>query len=277
VESVHGFPHVKETTISTLNTRPEITTARLSGRPPMGYHTWSDLLFVHWRVPPEVLSPLIPAHLEIATFDGDAWLGLVAFHMSNVRPSWFPAVPFFSAFHETNIRTYVRAPNGEIGVRFLSLDAACWPAVKVARWRWHLPYFHAAMELERKGTGVRYKSHRKHRSDPQGNVKLEATIEDVLRPPTSSEDEARRFDAKFDELGRFLVDRYLLFADDGRGGLLRGEVRHNPYPIRTATVTSLNETLTDALGIPINGRAPDHVVFSEGVQVEVFPLESVTV
>lgn len=256
-------------------TLPRNTVSDSADRVPMGYHTWSDLLFVHWRVPPSLLEPLIPDGLEVETFDGDAWLGLVAFHMSGVRPRWFPPLPFVSTFHETNIRTYVRAPNGETGVRFLSLDAASWPAVKVARWRWHLPYFHAAMSLEREGDGVRYASHRRRTSDPRGDLKLEARFDEVLRPPTASEMEARRFDLEFDELGRFLVDRYLLFADDHRGGLLRGKVRHNPYPVRAATVTSLDETLTDALGIPIAGRAPDHVVFSEGVHVEVFPLEPV--
>jgi uncharacterized protein YqjF (DUF2071 family) len=259
----------------TLATIPEITTDLFSGKPPMGYHTWSDLLFVHWRVPPESLGHLIPDNLEIATFDGDVWLGLVAFHMSNVRPNWFPTLPIVSEFHETNIRTYVTAPDGEIGVRFLSLDAASWPAVKVARWRWHLPYYHAAMSLEREADCVRYASHRRRKSDPCGNLKLEARLGEVVRPHTASEDEARKFDADFDELGRFLIDRYLLFADDNLGGLLRGEVRHNPYPIRSATVTTLDETLTDALGIPINGRAPDHVVFSAGVNVDVFPLDPV--
>lgn len=260
--------------MSTLTTLPEITTSLFSDKLPMGYHTWSDLLFVHWRVPPEMLTPLIPDSLEIETFDGDAWLGLVAFHMSGIRPSWFPALPYVSEFHETNIRTYVRAPNGETGVRFLSLDAACWPAVKVARWRWHLPYFHAAMSLEREADCVRYASHRRRKSDPCGNLKLAARLGEVARPHTTSEDEAREFDTDFDELGRFLIDRYLLFADDHRGGLLRGEVRHNPYPIRAATVATLDESLTDALGIPMNGRDADHVAFSEGVHVEVFPLES---
>ena len=258
--------------MTTTATLPEITTPLFLGEPPMGYHTWSDLLFVHWRVPPDILTPLIPDSLEIETFDGAAWLGLVAFHMSGIRPAWFPALPHVSEFHETNIRTYVRAPNGEAGVRFFSLDAACWPAVKVARWRWHLPYFHSAMEIERKYDRIRYASHRKRRSDPAGCLELEATLGNWLRPPTASEEEAREFDSEFDDLGRFLVDRYLLFSDNARGDILRGQVRHNPYPVRAAKVTHLEESLTDALGIPIGGREPDHVVFSEGVKVEVFPL-----
>ena len=53
-----------------------------------GYHVWSDLLFAHWRVPVELLRPLIPRELEIDTFGGEAWLGLVPFHMSGVRPRW---------------------------------------------------------------------------------------------------------------------------------------------------------------------------------------------
>lgn len=267
--------------MSTLVTFPEITTPLYSSELPMGYHTWSDLLFVHWRVSPDRLAPLIPDSLNIETFDGDAWLGLVAFHMSGVRPAWFPALPFVSEFHETNIRTYVRAPNGETGVRFLSLDAASWPAVKVARWRWHLPYFHSKMTIQQQFNpdgrvdSIHYESTRRRRSDPAGNVRLSATLSEVLRPPTGSEDEARLYDSRFDELGRFLVDRYLLFADGKNDGLLRGQVRHNPYPVRSATVTHLEESLTRGLGIPMNGRPPDHVAFSEGVQVEVFPLTPV--
>src|SRR5205807_4139525 len=60
---------------------------------PCGYHRWHDLLFIHWRLPPSVLRPVVPAGLDIDTWDGDAWLGVVAFDMTGVRPWWSPAVP----------------------------------------------------------------------------------------------------------------------------------------------------------------------------------------
>jgi len=40
---------------------------------------WHDLLFMHWPIRPEALRPLIPAMLELDTFDGWAWLGVVHF------------------------------------------------------------------------------------------------------------------------------------------------------------------------------------------------------
>ena len=40
---------------------------------------WHDLLFMHWPLRPEALRPLIPAMLELDTFDGWAWLGVVHF------------------------------------------------------------------------------------------------------------------------------------------------------------------------------------------------------
>ena len=37
--------------------------------------SWHDLLFAHWPVPVAMLRCLIPATLEIDTFDSIAWLG----------------------------------------------------------------------------------------------------------------------------------------------------------------------------------------------------------
>ena len=84
--------------------------------------SWHDLLFMHWRVPADVLRPLIPPGLEVDTFDGSAWIAVVPFRMSDVAPRFVPAVPGLSAFPELNVRTYV-ARDGKPGVWFFSLDA----------------------------------------------------------------------------------------------------------------------------------------------------------
>ncbi|MGH9791802.1 MAG: DUF2071 domain-containing protein, partial [Candidatus Acidiferrales bacterium] len=70
---------------------------------------WHDLLFAHWPFAPDVLRPHIPAGLALDTYDGNAWLGVVPFRMSDVRPRGIPALPWFSAFPELNVRTYVTA------------------------------------------------------------------------------------------------------------------------------------------------------------------------
>ena len=64
---------------------------------------WHDLLFMHWSVHPAVLRPFIPPALELETFDGMAWLGIVPFRIAGVGPRLVPPLPWISAFAERNV------------------------------------------------------------------------------------------------------------------------------------------------------------------------------
>src|SRR5438105_9671831 len=81
---------------------------------------WHDLLFAHWPVALDGLRPIVPSPLEIDTYHGQAWLGVIAFKLSGIRLRGTPPVPGISAFPEVNLRTYVHL-NGKPGVLFLSL------------------------------------------------------------------------------------------------------------------------------------------------------------
>ncbi|OLB79168.1 MAG: hypothetical protein AUI14_11155 [Actinobacteria bacterium 13_2_20CM_2_71_6] len=48
------------------------------GTPIMIQH-WRLLTFIHWRYPADVVQSLLPDGLEVETFDGSAWIGLVPF------------------------------------------------------------------------------------------------------------------------------------------------------------------------------------------------------
>ena len=110
---------------------------------------WRELLFLHWAFAPELIRPLIPRELELDLFEGKAYVGLVPFTMTGVRPIGLPAVAGLSSFHETNVRTYVHVDGRDPGVWFFSLDAANTIAVRLARRLFHLPYHRARMFLER--------------------------------------------------------------------------------------------------------------------------------
>src|SRR5882672_8440647 len=69
---------------------------------------WHDLLFAHWPISVERMRAAVPRGLELDTFDGRAWLGIVPFRMTGVRVRWTPSLPRISAFPELNVRTYVR-------------------------------------------------------------------------------------------------------------------------------------------------------------------------
>ena len=99
---------------------------------------WHELLFAHWPISPERLRPLIPPVLALDTYEQQAWVGIVPFRMSYVRPRGVPPVPGLSAFPELNVRTYVTV-NGIPGVYFFSLDAGNSIAVALARTLFHLP------------------------------------------------------------------------------------------------------------------------------------------
>ena len=114
-------------------------------RGPVMYQRWYDLLFLHWAWDAAEIQATLPAGLTVDTFDGQAWLGVVPFAMSGVRPRGLPAVGGLSAFLELNLRTYVHAADGTPGVWFYSLDCEQRLAVMIARTLFGLPYRHARM------------------------------------------------------------------------------------------------------------------------------------
>jgi uncharacterized protein YqjF (DUF2071 family) len=235
-------------------------TRRPDARPVM-YQRWRMLLFLHWEVPAEELARLLPPGLTLDTYEGRAFIGLVPFTMRGVRPAGLPPFPPLSNFHETNVRTYVHHEGKDPGVWFFSLDAASRIAVKLARAWFRLPYHFARMELTREGPWISYRSERQWpapvpascvvRCAPKGEASTSA-------PGT---------------LQHFLVERYLLYTLHG-GGLWSGQVHHAPYPVRSAEVEGLDESLLAAAKIARPPMAP-LVHFSDGVDVDVFRLKRV--
>lgn len=235
----------------------------------IGYQRWRDLLFVHWRLPADEIGRLLPPGLSLDTWEGDAWVGLVPFRMSGVRPWWSP---WGFAFAETNVRTYVHREGRGPGVWFFSLDAASSLAVRIARRRWGLNYFRAAMSVERRGDRVEYRSRRLWPGRSGASLAIDAEIGPPL--PAQRLSNAAPGKAGLGTLEHFLAERYLLYAVR-RGRLLRGQVHHTPYPLRVARATSCDESLLAANGIRVESP-PCHAMFSEGVDVEIFPLRAVS-
>jgi len=61
---------------------------------------WHDVLFLHWRVRPEIIRALIPTILELDMFEDWCWIGVAPFRMSGVRPRY---IPISIAFPEFNV------------------------------------------------------------------------------------------------------------------------------------------------------------------------------
>ncbi|TGE17567.1 YqjF family protein [Hymenobacter elongatus] len=205
---------------------------------------WSQLLFAHWPIDPALLRPYLPARLELDLFEGQAWLGVVPFTMSHIRPLGLPAVPGLNRLHELNVRTYARL-DGVPGVWFLSLDATQPLGVWAARTLFHLPYLHARISLTQTGDTLRATAERTHRGAAPATFVASWTPGDVLPP------------AQPGSLQHFLTERYILYTAGAnlqqavRGtALWRGRLFHAPWALRQAMLTEWDSTLVESHGLP---------------------------
>ena len=222
---------------------------------------WARLGFLHWPLAAHEIAPLLPRGLDLDTFDGQAWVGLVPFVVTGARPVFLPPVPGISSFPEVNVRTYVHLGGRDPGVWFFSLDARSRVAVAAARALYKLGYRHARMRAEVEGTAVRFRSRR---------------IAPGPLPATCAIDYAPRgavFNAAPGTLEHFLLERYVLYAEQ-EGRLFRARVHHEPYPAQAAEIARLEEDLLLAAGIARPPAAPLAHYASE-VNVDVFPLRAV--
>lgn len=212
--------------------------------------SWHDLLFAHWPIDASHLRPLIPAALDIDTFQGEAWIGVVPFRMSGVRLRATPALPTLSAFPELNVRTYV-THGGKPGVWFFSLDAANAIAVSVARAWFHLPYFNARMRCEDRSGWIDYNSERTHRGAAKVKLRMRyRPTGEVFRPQPGT-------------LEYFLTERYCLYAADAKGQISRGDVHHAPWSLQPAQAEFRENTMIEAAlecgaPAPLLHRSPHH-------------------
>lgn len=203
---------------------------------------WHELLFAHWPLAPETMRRMVPDALGLDTFEGQAWVGVVPFRMSGVRPRFVPPLPWLSAFPELNVRTYVTL-GGKPGVYFFSLDAGNPVAVAVARSAFHLPYFRAAMRCRTTGDHIEYASRTTHAGSP-------AVLEATYRPTSPL------FYAEQGTLAHWLTERYCLYTTTRAGKVLRGEIHHPQWQLQTAEWEVRANTMAASHGITLPDTSP---------------------
>jgi uncharacterized protein len=212
---------------------------------------WDNLLFLHWPIEVKEIRDLIPAELDVDTFDGMAWLAIVPFDMKGVTKRGWPAPKLFCDFPEINVRTYVKI-GGKPGVWFFSLDITSGLGVWVARNFFNLPYFKAKIDVDVPGNEINYFHER-------GAKVFDATYvpgEFVTFEPGSFES--------------WSTERYSLYSQSKSGTLFRGEVHHPKWPLQHADLAVRRNTLLDEFNV---GERHPSILFSKSLDVVVFPLE----
>jgi uncharacterized protein YqjF (DUF2071 family) len=202
--------------------------------------TWHDLLFAHWPIGASRLRSMIPPMFELDLYEGEAWIGVVPFHMTNVGVRGVPALPWLSAFPELNVRTYVRVGDRP-GVYFFSLDAARSIAVQAARALFNLPYYTAAMTVSGEGEIV-------YRSARAGDER--ARFEATYAPSGPV------FTASPGSLDYFLTERYCLYNVSHRARPYRLDIHHPPWPLQCARTELRQNSMAGISGIPLPDCPP---------------------
>lgn len=235
-----------------VDPEPVSSAPPLHGRQIM-HQRWEEIAFLHWRVTPADVAPLLPPGTQPDVYDGSSWVGLIPFRMVGAGIGSGPSVPWLGTFAETNVRLYGVDAHGRRGVVFRSLEASRLAVVLGARATFGLPYCWAQMRVRRRGTSIEYTTRRRWPVRERG---LRSRI--VVRPEPGV--------VSADPLADFLTARWGLHVQHlGRALYVPNE--HDMWPLQPATLQALDDDLLAAAGLPgVTTRPPESVLWSAGVR-----------
>jgi uncharacterized protein len=211
---------------------------------PMLTAGWLHQTFLHWPCEPAAVQAQLPSGLTVQQYDDTAWVGLTPFLMSGIGPPGLPTGPALS-FPETNLRTYVRLPDGRDALWFLSLEVSS--ALMLAARAVGAPYHVGDLGLHVGDDGtVTYAGTRRG-----GGPSYRLTV----RPGAP---------IVADERDLWLVSRWRAVTRCA-GALWEIPVAHEPWSLAAVEIEDLQESLTRAAGLPVAGGRPV-AHFSRGVR-----------
>jgi uncharacterized protein YqjF (DUF2071 family) len=200
---------------------------------------WQEVLFLHFPIATDVLTPRLPRSLEVELFEGQAWLTYVFFRLK-LRAAGVPFLAGLSELIESNlvelnVRTYVRH-HGESGIYFLRMYTDNRPAILASRLLTPLCYERAAMIDRRRTSGA---GRIECRPAALRGASLSADVE-IAAPQTKPLPGS---------LDSWLVERYRLFVQPSTGPMLTATVEHPPWLISPVRLPDVHDSLSRALGL----------------------------
>jgi uncharacterized protein len=227
-------------------TAPDLTGVQIMSQ------AWQDVTFLHWRVAPDAVQPLLPTGTRPDVHGGSSWVGLIAFRMVGAGVGRGPAVPWLGSFPEINVRLYSVDEQGRRGVVFRTLEASRLPVVLGARAAFALPYAWARMRVAEANGVVTYVSRRRWPGPRTATTRIVVRLGDRLPPD--------------DPMRDFLTARWGLHTR-AFGRTLYVPNSHEAWPLQRADLLDVDDALVDVCGLPgIGERRPDSVLFSRGVR-----------
>lgn len=212
---------------------------------------WNHVLFLHWRVPADVIRPHVPFELDL--FEGDAVLSIVPFQMNRIRFPPFPVVSFFSSLWELNLRTYVKV-NGVRGVYFFTLDTDSAFGCFIANRFFHLPYRLASMHGRVKNNEYQFESKRDAYC-----FQMRAEIAPGLKKKT--------------KLDQWATDQSHLFTRSDKH-IFQGTVIHLEWSLQAVQSIFLQDRFSCQLPVELK-RMPDEIAYCRHLKVSFKPFQTI--
>ncbi|MBM7579435.1 YqjF family protein [Jeotgalibacillus terrae] len=222
--------------------------------------TWNDLLFAHYPVNEKHLRLLLPDCLRLDTYEGQAWVSVVPFEMSDIYFRGLSAVKYRKRFSELNVRTYVTF-NGEPGIYFFSLDANSPLAVQLANLSYALPYLHADMSVQKHGDTIQFKSNRTDKRT------LAGSFYGRYAP------DGDPFQTTPGTLTWWLTERYALYTVKNNK-ILKGSIFHEPWKLQPAKASFTLNNVAESAGVELP-QTPQLLHFARKLNVRVWPPEQI--
>jgi uncharacterized protein YqjF (DUF2071 family) len=238
--------------------------------PPVLTVTGRDVLFAHWPLDTDVVERHVPDALDVATFDGSAWVSALAIESRGVGPGPIRLPRRLErSLPQLVFRTYVTL-DGQPGVYFLSLDTGARLPALVGRRAFGIPFHRARMRITRRGEEVTFRSHREDTPPAVFRARYRPTGEPYRAEPGTFES--------------FCIEhfRYFLPAGEDRrvgtgrragGGMAVGELDREPWELRPVAATIRENTLFEAAGLSAPTRDPV-VQYSPGFRMWIAPLRT---
>jgi len=186
---------------------------------------WKHVIFLHYKVDPEVLQAKVPFKLDL--HEGNAVISVVPFLMDGIRFPFLPPLPWISRLWELNIRTYVEV-NGIRGVYFFTLETDSRLAQVIAQHVFHLPYRFSKIKSILKNNSYVFNHSR-----------------DIYRFNLGVEVLNSKQESTFDQ---WATERYFLFTLKGNR-IFKGEVMHHPWQLNKITINRLTNDFTKLLEV----------------------------
>lgn len=188
-----------------------------------------DVLFAHWPTTAAQLKPVVPDEFEVATFDGNAWIGVLAHEVTTKAAS----LPVDQRFAQLNVRTYVR--HGDTtGVYFITLLTGSRLGGLVGDQLLELPIQHASVSTTRRDNRISFRSSGRAKGRP---VRFDARYNTAAGGTIPDEQ----------SLEAFLVERDRYFTQTD-GEVRMGEIERDPWRL-APTKASIRSCL-----LPIDGH-----------------------